>query len=71
MATDKMTYHEFYGSLPESLLRLIRKNNVTPAEFQEFEYMGLTFGEMETAILENSPNGYFNHFSWMQDKYNW
>lgn len=29
----KMTFHESYGNLPESTLRLIRKHNVSPADF--------------------------------------
>ena len=30
---DTMTFHESYGSLPKSTLRLIRKHNVSPADF--------------------------------------
>jgi hypothetical protein len=33
MRTDKITFHESYGSLPTSTLRLIRKYNVSPADF--------------------------------------
>lgn len=28
-----MTFHESYGNLPKSTLRLVRKHNVSPADF--------------------------------------
>ena len=30
---NKMTFHESYGNLPTKTLRLIRKHNVSPADF--------------------------------------
>lgn len=71
MANKQMTFHESYGTLPKWLLRRIRKHSVTPAEFQEFEYLGMTFADMERAIIDHSPNGYFNHFSWMSERFDW
>lgn len=33
--SESMTFHESYGSLPKSTLRLIRKFNVSPADFDQ------------------------------------
>ena len=71
MANKQMTFHESYGELPKSFLRLIRKNGVTPAEFYDFETQGMGFDEMEEAINNHSPKGYFNHFSWMSERFGW
>lgn len=33
MAKMQMTFHESYGSLPKSTLALIKRHNVSPADF--------------------------------------
>ena len=71
MANKQMTFHESYGELPVSLLRLMQQRSVTPAEFYEFENEMMNFDQMEQAINDHSPNGYFNHFSWMSERYGW
>ncbi len=30
---NKMTFHESFGNLPENTLRLVKRHNVSPADF--------------------------------------
>lgn len=71
MANKQMTFHESYGTLPKSLLRLMTDKAVTPSEFYGFEYENMSFDEMEEAINNHSPKGYFNHFSWKSERFGW
>lgn len=64
MTNKQMTYHESYGELPVSLLRLIRKFEVTPADFYEWECRELTFDAMAEIIRDFSPKGYYNSYLW-------
>ena len=53
-----MTFHESYGELPESLLRLIKRTNVTPAEYDMMVLvMGWSFDECAGHIIFNTVNG--------------
>lgn len=58
-----MVYHETYGEIPITLMRTIKKNNVSPADFQSMEYKGMSHGEMLNFIKDNSPNGQFSSYS--------
>lgn len=57
----KMTFHESYGTLPASTLRLVRRYNVSP---MDFDYMTdiLGFGSWEDVnyhIENNSTSGMY------------
>lgn len=59
-----MTFHESYGSLPKSTLRLIKRHNVSPADFDFM--LDMFSGTVEEGwewvdqhIVENSPTGYY------------
>lgn len=62
-----MTFHESYGHLPERTLRLIKKFNVSQADFDGLLYIaGYEFGDadidfetIDCLIVDNSPNGYY------------
>lgn len=69
-----MTFHESYGSLPKNTLRLVKSKNVSPADFDymldQFMFASkdvgddspecrATWSEVNTHIIENSPNGYY------------
>lgn len=64
-----MTFHESYGNLPVKTLRLIRKNNVSPADFDmmtdilgNVAYQGngvIDWSVIDSHIVENSPSGYY------------
>ncbi len=60
MTLSSMTFDENYGELPKSTLRLIRKFNVTPAEYDLMtQHMCYTFAEIEECILSRSVDGIF------------
>lgn len=51
-----MAFHESYGEVPTSLLRLLKRNNVPPALFDEFMHaFAGNAGTVET-YLRNHPN---------------
>lgn len=68
-----MTFHESYGNLPTKTLRLIRKHNVSPADFDymldmfmfevqgadAFFVTGATWKSIDDHIVSNSPNGMY------------
>lgn len=66
--TNTMTFHESYGTLPKSTLRLIRKFNVSPADY-DFIMMESSriFGEdgevdwsvIDEHIVSNSETGMY------------
>lgn len=76
MTSNGMTFNESYGWLPTSTFRLVRKHNVSPADF---DYMtdvlgmeawqepgdGCNVGHADWSVIEdhivrNSPDGYYN-----------
>lgn len=64
--TTKMTFDEWYGPLPVKTLRLIRKFNVSPADFDDmldrFMYPdeGKTLWDMiDEHIVSNSETGMY------------
>lgn len=64
-----MTFHESYGNLPVKTLRLIRKHNVSPADFDmmtdllgNVAYQGngvIDWSVIDDHITSNSWNGYY------------
>lgn len=63
MAID-MTFHESYGTLPKSTLRLVKKFNVSPADFDlMLDMFSGTVQEgwswVDQHIQENSKSGYY------------
>ena len=59
------TFHESYGEVPKSLLRTMKKHNVTPSDFYMMEDEGLTHAQMEDAIVRFSENGMFSSFAFL------
>lgn len=65
----KMTFHECYGELPVKTLRLIRKFNVSPADFDMMtDILGnvayrpggiILWDVIDSHITDNSTNGYY------------
>ena len=68
MTTKRMTFHESYGPLTASLLRAIKKHNVSPSDYDALmsEYGG-NFDLIERDIKIFSTNGSFNVYRWSQD----
>jgi hypothetical protein len=63
-----MTYHESYGSLPTSTLRLIKAKNVSPADYDDIlaqygmDYTDadkIPFDMVEDLIRSSSKSGYY------------
>ena len=61
----KTVYDEWYGEVPKSLHRLIKKHGVSPADFQTMEAEGLSHAQMEDAIVRYSVNGLFQIFGFL------
>ena len=64
MSNRAMTFHESYGTLPKDTLRLIKKHNVSPADFDfMLDQWGGSIPEgwswVNEHIVENSPKGYY------------
>lgn len=57
----KMVYDEFYGELTFALRAAIRKNNVSPSDYQmlEYEFGQGNYDAILTAIRERSTTGYY------------
>ena len=65
----KMTFHESYGNLPTKTLRLIRKHNVSTADFDELtDILGfdayrpggiIVWSVIDKHIIDNSQRGYY------------
>lgn len=60
----QMTFHESYGALPVSTLRLVKRYNVSPADFDFMldQFMGPVpdgWKWVNDHIVTNSPNGYY------------
>ena len=56
-----MTFHESYGKLPVSTLRLVRKYNVSPADLDlATDLLGYgTWEDINEHIVSNSVAGYY------------
>lgn len=55
-----MTFHESYGDLPKNLLTLVRKFNVSPADWDALRaLLGDDWGAIMDLITTCSPNGYY------------
>jgi len=57
----KMTFHETYGKLPVKTLRLIRKYNVSPADWYDIEAFmpAHTWQEINDHIISRSETGMY------------
>lgn len=63
----KMVFNEWYGEIPVSLNRMLKKYNVSPADFQTLEsYFGDNWANIQDAIRDYSPKGYFNEFLFVE-----
>ena len=63
-------FHESYGQITQALMRLIKKYNVSPSDFQELEYK---YGEgnlaaIGAAIKQYSKDGQFQVFLMWKDR---
>jgi hypothetical protein len=59
---NKMTFHECYGNLPVKTLRLIRKFNVSPADFDYMtDILGMAndWSVIDSHIVSNSKTGMY------------
>jgi hypothetical protein len=58
-----MTFHESYGDLPVSTLRLIKRANVSPADYEmllyKFGYVDTHFPDVEQFIRDHMKNGMY------------
>lgn len=58
-----MTFHESYGELPKSTLSLIKRRNVSPADYDmilyKFGYVDTHFPDVEGFIKAHSPTGIY------------
>lgn len=56
-----MTFDENYGHLPLTTLWLVRKFNVSPADFDYMtDILGMgTWSGINDHIIDNSPEGYY------------
>ena len=55
----KMVFDERFGEIPVVLARLMRKANVSPADFYAMEYMNMSHSDMLAHIKENTINGQY------------
>ena len=63
----KMVFDEWYGELPAKLLRLVKKHNVSPADYQDLEDLCENdFDLMAKAIVDCSQNGCFSSYEFWQ-----
>lgn len=59
---NTMTFHESYGNLPVSTLRLVRKHNVSPADFDYMtDILGMAndWSVIDDHIVSNSETGMY------------
>lgn len=69
MNNTRITFHESYGTLPKSTLRLIKKYNVSPADFDYMTDMlgidawtlvlGPEWSKIDEHIVSNSETGMY------------
>lgn len=59
--TLKMVFHEVYGNLPKSTLALVKRFNVSQADFDLMtELLGNgTWDDVDAHIANNSESGYY------------
>ena len=59
--TNTMTFHESYGSLARTTMTLIRKYNVSPADYDHIIQVLLipTWAEVNKHIISNSETGMY------------
>ena len=64
MTNTEMTYDEWYGEMPKSLHRLVKRTKVTPAEWQGLEYdHGVdNFDAIEAEIRAKTVDGRFDAY---------
>lgn len=55
-----MVFHEVYGEVSKRTLSLIKKNNVTPAEWYMIEFEFATDKERADHIVSHSMNGVYH-----------
>lgn len=57
----KMTFHESYGHLPVTTLRLVRKYNVSPADldFMLDQFSENNWNVVNDHIVDNSASGMY------------
>jgi len=57
----KMVYDEWYGELTFALRAAIRKNNVSPSDYQmlEYEFGQGNYDAILRAVKERSADGYY------------
>lgn len=59
----KMIQNEWYGELPASLFRLVKRYNVSPSDYVDLEYFcNEDFDRMAKAIVACSRDGYFSSY---------
>lgn len=61
MTKTQMTFHESYGNLPTSTLRLIKRHNVSPADLDLMtDLLGNgTWDDIDEHIVSNSKTGMY------------
>jgi hypothetical protein len=65
MTLSSMTFHESYGNLPKSTLRLIKRFNVSTADYDQilgslgftWDYDGIDFSAVNAMIEAGSSSG--------------
>ena len=69
MTTKRMIFHESYGDLTVSLLRAIKRHNVSPSDYQSLESQyGDDYDLIEANIKTfSADNGSFSEYHWRQD----
>lgn len=69
MTTKRMTFHESYGDLTVSLLRAIKRYNVSPSDYQSLESQyGEDYDTIEREIkIFSRETGSFSEYRWRQD----
>jgi hypothetical protein len=66
----KTVYHEAYGEVEVSTLNIIRKRNVSPADFDELcGVFGCDEEYIRDAIEEYSPHGFYNQYLMINDRF--
>lgn len=66
----KTVYHESYGEVQVKTLNMIRKYNVSPSDFDELcGIFGCDEEYIQDAIVEYSPNGFYNQYLMINDRF--
>ena len=66
MRASTMTFHEYYGELPTYLLRKVKKNNVSPADYWQLQdaYGEDNYNTIHDMIVRYSDDGMFKSWTW-------